>query len=338
MKRLKIKFHPILFLHLFGWGLFSAYKFWGEDLSDWEINLILLTDILTNMAVFYFIYSFLCPRIQGSGQIWLTLLAVPLGAFSFVFLRYFIQEILMPATLGFANYGTPELNFYFRDNILRGSATVIIPFIIFLLEKVQQNKRKSLRLEAAKTKAELSFLRSQVNPHFLFNTLSFLHTQAFTVDKELAANILKLSDILRYAIQNDQVKKRSLEEEVELLKNYIALLEKRFENRCFYTFNINGAPLDQQIEPFLLIPFVENAFKHGHYINPETPIKIQLDIMPGELVFSCSNHIKRQQKDQSTGIGLVNTRKRLSLLYPDQHQLQVREDQYIFQVQLSLTL
>lgn len=328
---------PLLAWHLLGWTLFSVYKFW-EGSGDLEDNLLTGSNVLAHLGVFYVLYLLVYPRMQSLGDAWMVGLALPLGAVGFVFFRYFSQEVLLPAMAGFGNYETEDLRFYFYDNIWRGLYTVIASLVSYLLLNLQRGKARRILLEAEKTKSELAFLRSQINPHFLFNTLSYLHTEALMVNPKLAGNILRLSDVLRYATQNSKVERRTVAEEIALLNNYIGIFRQRFEGRCYLNFAVQGENLEQMMEPLLLMPFVENAFKHGRYIYEDTPIEVKLAVEDGSLLFTCRNFIKQQQKDEASGIGLENVRRRLELLYPDRHELRIEKFDNYFGVTLSLQL
>lgn len=328
---------PTLGWHLLGWTLFTIYVFWGGT-DDWESNWILGADILAHIATFYVLFLTVYPRTQRLGNSWLVLAAIPVGILGFIGFRYFFQELLLPLFIGFGNYETDDLGFYFQDNLIRGLYIVIASLVSFLILNLQRGKVRRKQLEMEKARAELAFLRSQINPHFLFNTLSYLHTEAFMVDNKLAGNILRLADILRYATQNTKLEKRTIAEEVELLHNYIEIFRQRFEGRCYLNFKVEGANMGQRVEPLLLMPFVENAFKHGHYVDPGRPIEVALTVAEGELTFRCLNAIKLQQKDEASGIGLENVRRRLALLYPGQHELLVNPEEEYFTVCLSLQL
>lgn len=328
---------PALGWHLLGWTLFTMYEF-RRGVDDWEDYWLGGANILAHIAIFYVLFSIVYPRLQRLGNSWLVLAAIPLGVVGFICFRYLFQEVLMMSLLGFGNYETDDLGFYFRDNVLRGLYIVIASLVSFLLLNLQQGRVRRKQLETEKTSAELAFLRSQINPHFLFNTLSYLHTEAFMVDAKLAGNILRLSDVLRYATQNTKQEKRTITEEVDLLNNYIEIFRQRFEGRCYLNFVVEGTLLEQQVEPLLLMPFVENAFKHGRYIDPETPIEVSLKVKEGHLEFCCRNAIKHQQKDEVSGIGLENVRRRLTLLYPQRHELQITPEEEYFMVSLSLQL
>lgn len=334
--------NPLLGWHLLGWTFFIVYQYWGET-GNWEDTLFAGSSFLAFFVTFYVLYLLIFPRLKSLGNGWLVLATLPVGIVSFVCFRYVLQELLLPAIVGFGNYETDDLWFYLQDNLWRGFYTVIAALLSFFLLNLHRGKIRREQLEAEKTKAELAFLRSQINPHFLFNTLSYLHTEALMVNPKLAGNILKLSEVLRYATQNIKVDRRTITEEIALLNNYIDIFRQRFEGRCYLNFDVQGDDLlgddlQQVIEPLLLMPFVENAFKHGRYVNVDTPIDIQLTVGKGTLVFVCQNHIKQQQKDEVSGVGLGNVRRRLELLYPERHDMRIEKTDKYFTATLNLQL
>ncbi len=329
--------NSLLGWHLLGWTLFIVYRYWGE-LGSWEDNWLAGTDLLAHIVTFYVFYLLVFPRLKVLSNSWLVAVSLPLGTVGFVFFRYVCQEVLMPLMVGFGNYLNEDLWFYFYDNVWRGLYVVSASLLSFFLLNLQRGKTKREQLETERTESELAFLRSQVNPHFLFNTLSYLHTEAFMIDQKLAGNILRLSDILRYATQNSKVERRTVAEEVALLNNYIEIFRQRFEGRCYLNFAVEGDDLEQEMEPLLLMPFVENAFKHGRYVVADTPIEVSLVVKEGTLNFSCRNSIKQEQKDEVSGIGLENIRRRLELLYPGRYELRTGEADNYFTATLSLQL
>ncbi|MEO1513753.1 MAG: histidine kinase [Bacteroidota bacterium] len=327
--------------HLLGWLLFLLFRFQEDFLvEDLEIKMLVLnaTYCTTVILTFYFVFSFLCERFSQASNLRFLLIVVPLGVAFFIFCRFVIEEVVLPATVGFDNYYRDELLGYAMDNWWRGYLPVIAATVLFLLKKRTLTSRRNTELLAEKNKAELAFLRAQLNPHFLFNTLSFLHTRALTTAPELAGTILQLSDILRYSVQTSLDKKRILEEEIQLLHSYIDILKKRFGRTCYIEFEWKGENFQQQIEPLLLLPFVENAFKHGVYAKEDKPIRLQLTVEGSTLDFHIENHIKRQHKDQGTGVGLENIRRRLALLYPNRHELHIDKTEDTFSVQLQIEL
>lgn len=207
-----------------------------------------------------------------------------------------------------------------------------------MLEKNNRKEKEHAQLQKEKAEAELAYLRTQLNPHFLFNSLNILYTQAFQLDEKLSNTILKFSDILRYSLQKSKANRSSIQEEMQLAQNYIELFKERFSGRCFVEVMQSGEHRDYMIEPLLIIPFIENAFKHGRFTDPAHPIRFSWEVKNRQFIFRSVNQIKSGSKDVGTGIGLNNVRKRLELLYPDRHELVITEKENIFEVVLRLKL
>ena len=257
--------------------------------------------------------------------------------FFFIGGRYVLEEILFPLIFGFDNYYI-EGFFYIDDNFFRGFQMIIFSLAVYLfVDRFTRDKRRE-KEERIKSEAELSFLRSQINPHFLFNMLNYLHTEAYLKDEQLADSILQLSELLRYSTQKSNSNGALLQDELHHLRNYIELYKKRFGEACYVEYAQQGDPTDQRIEPLLFIPFVENAFKHGIYTDPKIPIRISVDVDEKRVRFACQNKISTHQKDKVSGIGLENVRQRLELIYPGRHTCQVASTNDIFTADLSVQL
>ena len=238
--------------------------------------------------------------------------------------------------------------FLFSETMISGPVRMIIPFSIFVLlastvfsfvkenfEKEKERKEK----EAENLKTELSFLRSQVNPHFLFNTLNNLVSLARKKSDLLEPSLLKLSGLLQYMLYESDDEKISIHKEIEYLNNYIELQKLRFGSDIKIDF-FKEVSLDSSIEvvPMILIPFVENAFKHGVVLIREPEISIQLVLTGNLLTFKVKNKFNpnSEEKDKSSGIGLNNVKRRLNLLYPNSYKLEIFQDSNWHIVNLSI--
>jgi two-component system, LytTR family, sensor kinase len=202
-------------------------------------------------------------------------------------------------------------------------------------------EERTFKLEKEKMQANYLFLKAQVNPHFLHNTLNFLYARSLPLSPELSEGILTLSEIMRYSLDNreDGDGKVLLSHEIEHVHNIIRMQQLRFEHTLQVQFNLIGEPNGQRILPFVLITLVENAFKHGELKSTENPVKIDLDVCTnGKLHFVCSNRKKTGPKELSTGIGLDNTRKRLELAYGENYSLFIKNQRDIFTVDLTISL
>ena len=188
-------------------------------------------------------------------------------------------------------------------------------------------------------KAELSFLKAQINPHFLFNTLNNIYALATAQSEHTAAAVMKLSSIMRYVLteaRNDLV---PLEKEIQFTSHYIELQKMRLTDKTSIEFSVRGEPLGRQIAPLLLLPFVENAFKYGISTRERSPINILLEIKDNSLYFSICNHKHLNttlRVSDNTGIGISNTKRRLDLFYEDRYSLAIDDKPNEFIVHLKI--
>lgn len=188
--------------------------------------------------------------------------------------------------------------------------------------------------------SEIAYLKSQINPHFLFNTLNFLYNTALKTATELSKPILLLSDIMRYALTDTpQEGKVELDDEIEQVKTFIELNQFRFDNNLQLDFNISGDTDEVKILPLILLTPIENIFKYGDLKNADHPVKINLELHGNKLNFVTSNKkLKSKRHIASHGIGLKNLQLRLDAYYPNAHHIQITnsEDEYIFELQITL--
>jgi LytS/YehU family sensor histidine kinase len=246
----------------------------------------------------------------------------------FIVLRFVIEEVLYPAVLGFHNYSLDgslayKIGYYIGDNLYFATPMIVISATIWSMQATLRRERENRQLREEKRAAEVAFLKTQINPHFLYNTLNMLYSMAYPVAKPVANAILKLSELMRYMLHESPDGQVDLEQEIEYVHNYLALYRLRFPDRFFVAFTVTGEPAGRRVAPLVFIPFVENAIKHGVLDDPETPVHIRLNIEGRKLQFEVENQRSDDNKDATTGIGLPNLARRLELLYPKRHTLQV---------------
>lgn len=205
--------------------------------------------------------------------------------------------------------------------------------------KTEKNRKEK---ENENLKTELSFLRSQVSPHFIFNTLNSMVALARKKSDMLEPSLIELSRLMRYMLYENDDERVQLSREVEYLKSYIALQMLRFGDDVTIVFNPPANLNAYYIEPMLLAPFVENAFKHGvgMVIDPQINIVLQVDAETGWMEFNVMNTVAppMHSKDKDSGIGLTNVKRRLELLYKDKHELEITQNDQFFVVNLKLKL
>lgn len=211
--------------------------------------------------------------------------------------------------------------------------------IFFSLYLHSLYRRREIQRE--KLKAELSYLKAQINPHFLFNTLNSIYGTALTEKSPLTAEaILKLSGLMRYVLLDDQEEFVSLQREISFISDFIELQKIRLGDTVNIRYTSSGDPGDLRIAPLILITFIENAFKHG--VNPEEKSEIIISIHNSDDAVELNvNNTKVNYFNPDRGIGslgLANTRKRLDLYYPRKHVLQIDETSALFTVKLNIQL
>ena len=208
---------------------------------------------------------------------------------------------------------------------------------ILIIRKWRFTEKRAVLAEADKAYAELSFLKAQINPHFLFNTLNNIYSLAVTKSDQTAAAVLKLSNIMRYMTDEVSQDYVSLENEIECIRDYIDLQRIRFNNHACINFSVTGNATGKQIAPLVIMTFIENVFKYGISSHEPSEIIIKIFIDRESVDFFCQNKVfpGKQNKDR-TGIGISNTKQRLEHLYPSQHLLNIISTDDLYTVHLSL--
>jgi len=251
-------------------------------------------------------------------------------------LRYIVEQSFIGPLFGLWQYQQGiTANEYLVDNIFYSALGIFICFFLkiindyFINEKIRQEK----------TYMELQFLKSQVNPHFLFNSFNNLYGLSLTEPHKTPDAILRLAELTRYMIYESNDEKVPLAKEITYLYNLIELQKLRYEEVVRMDLNIKFEDSGQLIAPLLLIAFVENAFKHGDVNDELHPVEIVLTIQTNHLYFYVFNKISHaKNKDLTGGIGLINVRRRLELLYPDKFTINIQNDGQFYTIELDLIL
>jgi sensor histidine kinase YesM len=332
-------------LHVLFWALFFAYPFLLRPVmndhspkqnffSSSNVFYFITVSNVLRLILFYANAWYFIPglvyRKRYYGYLWVLLVVLAtMMAFDWLFVHLF-----------FANAQYHIWNFFAFN----------LPVFMFILiastayriirDRVEENQRNKER-ETENLKTELSFLRSQVSPHFMFNVLNNMVALARKKSDALEPSLIKLSQLLRYMLYETDEDKVLLEKEVDYLQSYIDLQKQRFGknitiNTCFKVME-NG----YTIEPMLLIPFVENAFKHGTGLILDAQIDVRLRVEKGVLNFTVRNRFNeeiKETKDKTSGIGLNNVKRRLNLLYNQNHSLDIEQQDGWFTVNLQLNL
>ncbi len=261
---------------------------------------------------------------------------------TFFYLIFSLQSVLLVISLTyliFENYLDTDFNMlsYILSDLTLNTTMVACAVAIKMSKHLFIDRLKMDEMKQNQMETELAFLKNQVNPHFMFNTLNGLYVMSKKKDENLPDSIMKLSDLMRYQIYEADHKKVSLKKEIDYIENYLGL-EKMRRSDLNVTFKIDGDPNFKEISPLLLIAFVENAFKHSFTVGEvKNNLNITIKLENDQLDFECVNNIGVTETKEG-GIGLKNVKRRLALLYPDKHNLSIKEEGDLHFVNLKIDL
>jgi two-component system LytT family sensor kinase len=334
-----------IFLHLIFW----TYKFgWVSIMKKVYTPHAVLNDFFSSFAVseyiyllttFYINYFIIMPLFFKKGQnlqliiSWILLIAY------FISLRYFIEEYLYLKWYGFHNYYDGVTSgYYIADNIYYAGSIIIPSIVIYIIVHWMKVEKEQLVLKETVLNAEVNFLKSQVNPHFVFNTLNNIYSLVYHKSEKALPAIMRLSELMRYMTTETAVDRIYLDKEIKYIDNFLELESLRVNGEAHVEFKVTGETSAVMITPLLLIPFVENGFKHGIVTDANSPFIIELTVKDNLLHLHTSNKINQSQKDSSSGIGLQNVKRRLQLIYPGKYELKNGKegDHYICNLSINL--
>ena len=329
-----------MLLHVTLWLLFSVQGFLvGASIFGFSFILHKISFFIgTSVLVFYANYAYLIPRFYRRKQyisyIVRSLLLIVLLSLE----RYYVEEILITyklpgdltsgAVLTFARYCI-------------ASGIVFVLALVFRLAVDWRRQEKELYAwQALKHETDLKFLKNQLRPHFLFNSINNIYSIAVENNDTSAPLLLEISQMLRYLIYKIDLTRIPLEEEVYFLNSLIKLYSLRFEAVPFTEIIVKGAIKEYEVPPLLLLPFIENLFKHGDFEQLDKTWRLELTIAEGSLRFDTQNPVLTDDpnKEAQSGIGLSNLRQRLELLFPNAYTLQSRITDGNYHAQLTLNL
>ncbi|OXB20710.1 histidine kinase [Flavobacterium tructae] len=328
-----------VFTHIIYWLLMGYFTFVKNliQAKNYTPDLFLCTYMIVFVLTFYFHY-FVVMRLVFKSFQWKRFFAGVLVSYLFfTALRWLLEQEISQVLFHRINYINPTFFNYMEDNLHYSSMTVILSsllwFVIYFIRLLEYNQ---VILEESKN-TEIKFLKAQINPHFIFNTLNNIYSMVyFQSDKSLMA-IEKLSQIMRFTTYESQKEKIKLADEIDYIKAYIELEQLRHQDSAFIDFRIETQNSSEEIPPYILSPLIENALKHGVTSN-EKPILIELRLEDRKLNFKVVNDIAVQKKDKLGGIGLNNLRKRLEIHYPQKHQIKVVNQNNQFTAELEIEL
>lgn len=335
--------------HVLFWMIYVSffailYGSFNEDyLRQLQLQLLFLPE---KMVATYVVIYFLMPRLLLQGKyakffIWLVIVLLASGFIHWASALYIEKPIFYPDE----DWGGVGLWYFGKivKSVTYIYPVVAIAVVIKLFKRWFAYQQTAQHLKEEKLHAELKFLKAQIHPHFLFNTLNNLYALTLKKSESAPDVVLRLSDLLNYMLYECNATWVHLKKEVELLGNYIELEKIRYGSRLDIVYKIRGDLDDKMIAPMLILPFVENSFKHG--VSEETHgawVSIDITVANDEMVLkvdnSKSNFRSEDAQDYRAGIGLNNVKRRLELLYPNNHELKTIESDDTYLIVLKLNL
>jgi len=326
--------------------IFYHFLFWIFVYSDGVLSLLGLTEDSTPGAVFIFINFLidaalvyinlyvLIPKYLLKGRTWYYIFFTVIGIFINLELAFTLTFPAICPSCG-VDFDASPLTVLVQDFV--ATASILgMAMGIHMVRRFIRNQQKLRELQTTNLKTELAFLKHQINPHFLFNSLNNIYVQNRKAPQQASESILLLSDLLRYQLYDCANEKVQLKIEIDYLKNYLSL-DKLRKNIAEVEFNVKGSPEGKVVAPFIFIPFVENAVKHGLSLDSESYIKIDFEIKEHELNFTIKNSKpKNGYNTMKGGIGMTNVKRRLNLLYPNKYLLKVNDNDDQYRVDLNL--
>jgi two-component system LytT family sensor kinase len=325
---------PFKWIHAAVWILLLGVPgifLWDQQFFGLSATFYLLTT-LYHIGLFYFNAFYLYPKLLNKRTWWLYVICliaiVCLSGFAKVFFLQLFHPGFLFTTFNRRLIFFPLMPFLFASIIYR----LVYDRIRF--ERMEKEAR------AQRLDAELKLLRSQVSPHFLFNMLTNMVSLARLQSNLLEPSLIRLSELLRYMLYESNEEKIAIAREIEQIENYVSLQQLRFGEDVAISLNIQNDYPEGMIEPMLLVPFIENAFKHGIGMVKEPFIQITLTVKEQQLDFRVVNNYNpaNQSKDSHSGIGLNNVTNRLELLYANNYQLSIDNKDGIYSVHLNCKL
>jgi two-component system, LytTR family, sensor kinase len=333
---LKYKLHHVFFWMLvFGFWYFLRYEDYKVPGRAFTVTLIKVVDLALMIYITNYV---LLPRLFYKKRYVAFVLAFILLVVTSSVIKMNILGRIMDVPQLYSLSGDLKKRIY--DNVIPHFFLVIAGAAVKLMIDYSRLQQRMAETAKEKAEAELNFLKSQINPHFLFNSLNSVY---FLIDKnnaEARQSLHKFSDMLRYQLYEVNGAKIPVEREISYLKDYVDLQKLRKDEHYSVTLNYTPQVSGFSIEPLLLIPFVENAFKHvSSYADKSNFVKLELSRSSGQFIFLAENS-KDQAKttDPYSGIGLNNVKRRLELLYPGKHELTIVDENGIYKVDLRLKI
>jgi two-component system, LytTR family, sensor kinase len=329
-----------LLWHVIFWVVYMSIFTFVEGGYNNQFKEAMLLEVAyfpVRLFIVYLNYFLLMPRLLLKGEtkkyIIYTLVSIIIATLVQRCLSYYyVNELIFPDW----NQGSFWQSYKFLQAGMILTSPMIFLIGITVVYRLVESQRKIAEIGEERTKAELQYLKNQINPHFFFNTLNNLYGLALAKSDKTADVVMKLSELMSYMLYETQHQSVSVEKEINYIRNYIELEEVRFDERFTCNLDITGND-KKPIPPMLLLPFVENAFKHGvHTSSKGAWIKVRLNVEEEQLTFEVENSVGDKRNDSNGGLGISNVKRRLELLFPEKHDLNIHQAKDTFRISLRI--
>ncbi|WP_353098015.1 sensor histidine kinase [Empedobacter brevis] len=295
------------------------------------------TMYIVQLITIFIIYFFIAPYFLKNINWKSILLSIVCSFTTFIIVRYFIEQVITDFLFHKVNYfeGT-TISFYIYDNLHYGSFIVFSSLFLWMtLHSINTLKQNNI-IEKEKNEAEINFLKAQINPHFLFNTLNNIYSLVSVNSTHSLKAIENLSSIMRFTTYETNKNKIEIEREIDYINQYLDLEQIRYGEKFYVEKDFNLENPKKLIHPYIISPLIENAIKHGVVKEKEHPIRINLKTDSSFLEISVSNKINQYQKDDTSGIGLTNLKRRLNHYFGNHYKFEIHNNSETFHIYLKI--
>jgi len=304
-----------------------------------NLDMFSVTYIFTTVSAFYLNYNYILKKSFRSHSLWLILFGFLIAFSYFIAVRYLLEEVVFFYLFGYRNYfeGT-SIMYYIFDNLHWGATPIFASSAIWIIINFIRNLQSQVLITEEKRQAEIQFLKGQINPHFIFNTLNNIYSLIVS-KSDLALNAIeKLSEIMRFTTYQTQKEYIHLTEEISYCKSLIDLETIRTSKPIQIRLQIDLENDNQQVPPYFLFPFIENCIKHGILTDEKNPALISVTCSGKKWTILSENQSNASLKDEQSGIGFENLQKRLDYYYPKNYEWTVTNEANFFRSLLIIQL
>lgn len=347
----KIHIKSSLIAHILGWILYTGYIYILNFLTEKNINIVaVIIYVIPFIALFYmFLYilrKYKFNKIRG-------VLVIIASFITFTITAYLLAVYVAPMFGVNIVRNSFSIQAFLQEIIRYFVQFLVYAILFFIVEELLKKERKVSELEKEKHHLELekiisqkekiqyqyAFLRAQINPHFLYNTLNVLYSQALSLSENMAENIMKVSELMRYSLDNVEMEnmKIPVQKEIKHLDILLSIYRLRYGGVIYYDIETEGNIEGHYIPPLSFITVVENAFKYGDLSDEENPMSIMMDFKQDYLVFICKNKKKKNYANAiSHNIGLSNLEQRLDFAFENKYHIKIQNDDEFYTLKLKI--